>query len=150
MEEDKNPKSRNRLKTAALVVACGLAGVIAIALGLMLADALIIYAHESSGEQPMFYVMERAEPGGSVIVPPLTEQDFEQHPPELAAVIRGGEERNPSAWEWGGYRDQRVIGGTKVSYTESKALHDAYGPPREGGRGGCTRSWSTRVRITWS
>ena len=127
MEEDKNPKSRNRLKTAALVVACGLASIIAIALGLMLADALIIYAHESSGEQPMFYVMERAEPGGSVIVP-LTEQDFEQHP-ELAAVIRG-EERNPSAWEWG-YRDQRVIGGTKVSYTESKALHDAYGP-REG------------------
>lgn len=129
MEEDKNPKSRNRLKTAALVVACGLASVIAIALGLMLADALIIYAHESSGEQPMFYVMERAEPGGSVIVP-LTEQDFEQHP-ELAAVIRG-EERNPSAWEWG-YRDRRVVGGTNVSYAESKALHDTYGPGGEHG-----------------
>jgi len=60
----------------------------------------------------------------------LTEKDFEQHP-TLDAVIRG-EERNPSAWEWG-YRDQRVIGGTNVSYAESKALHDTYGPGGEHG-----------------
>ena len=44
MEEDKNPKSRNRLKTAGFIVACGLAGVIAIVLGFMLADALILHA----------------------------------------------------------------------------------------------------------
>ncbi len=122
MEEDKNPKSRNRPKTAAIIIACGLAGIIAVALGFMLADALILYAYESSGGQPMFYVMERAEPGESTIVP-LTEKDFEQHP-ALDAVIRG-EERDPSAWEWG-YRDQRVVGGTKVSYAESKALHETY------------------------
>lgn len=127
MEEDKNPKSRNRLKTAGLIVACGLAGIIAVALGFMLADALIIYAHESSGEQPMLYVLERAEPGESMIVP-LTEQDFADHP-ALDAVIRG-EERNPSAWEWGA-GDRRFIGGTNVSYAESKALQDTYGPDRE-------------------
>ncbi|WP_292395355.1 hypothetical protein [Methanoculleus sp. UBA303] len=129
MEKDKNPKSRNRLKTAGIVLACGLAGVIAVVLGFVLADALILYAYENSGGQPMFYVMERTEPGESMIVP-LTEKDFERHP-ALAAVIRG-EERNPSAWEWG-YRDQRVVGGTKVSYAESKALHDAYGPQGERG-----------------
>jgi hypothetical protein len=129
MEEDSKPKSRNRLKTAGIVAFCGLAGIVAVVLGLMLADALIIYAHESSGEQPMLYVMERAEPGESTIVP-LTEQDFEQHP-ALDAVIRG-EERNPSAWEWGS-RDQRVIGGTNVPYAESRALHDAYGPGGERG-----------------
>ena len=122
MEEDKNPKSRNRPKTAAIIIACGLAGIIAVALGFMLADALIPYAYESSGGQPMLYVMERAEPGESTVVP-LTEQDFADHP-ALDAVIRG-EERNPSAWEWG-YRDQRVVGGTKVSYAESKALHETY------------------------
>ena len=87
MEEDKNPKSRNRLKTAGIIVACGLAGVVAVALGFMLADALIVYAYESSGGQPMLYVMEIAEPGESMIVP-LTEQDFERHP-ALDAVIRG-------------------------------------------------------------
>ena len=129
MEEDTNPKSRNRLKTAGLVLACGLVGVVAVVLGFMLADALIVYAYENSGGQPMFYVMERAEPGESMVVP-LTERDFERHP-ALDAVIRG-EERNPSAWEWG-YRDQRVIGGTNVSYRESKALHDAYGPQGERG-----------------
>jgi len=88
----------------------------------MLADALILYAMEGSGGQPMLYVMESAEPGESTVVP-LTEQDFERHP-ALDAVIRG-EERDPSAWEWG-YRDQRVVGGTKVSYAESKALHETY------------------------
>ena len=129
MEEDKNPKSRNQLKTAGIVLACGLAVAVAVVLGFMLADALIVYAYESSGGQPMLYVMERAEPGESMVVP-LTEQDFERHP-ALDAVIRG-EERNPSAWEWG-YRDQHVIGGTKVSYRESKALHDAYGPQGERG-----------------
>ena len=129
MEEDKNPKSRNQLKTAGIVLACGLAVAVAVALGFMLADALIVYAYESSGGQPMLYVMEWAEPGESMVVP-LTEQDFDQHP-ALAAVIRG-EERNPTTWEWG-YRDQRVIGGTKVSYRESKALHDAYGPGGERG-----------------
>ncbi|HOB17230.1 MAG TPA: hypothetical protein PKK74_00835 [Candidatus Methanoculleus thermohydrogenotrophicum] len=123
MEEDKNPKSRNQLKTAGFIVACGLAGIVAVALGFMLADALIIYAMEGSGGQPMLYVMERAEPGESMVVP-LTEQDFADHP-ALDAVIRG-EERNPSAWEWGS-PDQRVIGGTNVSYRESRALHDTYG-----------------------
>ena len=48
MEEDTNPKSRNRLKTAGFIVACGLAGIVAVALGFMLADALIIYAMEGS------------------------------------------------------------------------------------------------------
>ena len=129
MEEDKNPKSRSRLKTAGIVLACGLAGITAVVLGLMLADVLIVYAMEGSGEQPMLYVMERAEPGESMVVP-LTEQDFADHP-ALDAVIRG-EERNPSAWEWGS-RDQRVVGGTRVSYAESRALHDAYGP--QGGEG---------------
>jgi len=129
MEEDKKLESRNRLKTAGIVLACGLAGIVAVALGFMLADAFILYAMEGSGGQPMLYVMERAEPGESTVVP-LTEQDFADHP-ALDAVIRG-EERNPSAWEWG-YRDQRVIGGTKVSYRESKALHDAYGPQGERG-----------------
>jgi len=131
MEEDRKPKSRNRLKKVGIVAVCGLIGVVAVALGLMLADALIIYAHESSGGQPMLYVMERTgmEPGENVIVS-LTEKDFEQHP-ALDAIIRG-EERNPSAWEWGS-RDQRVVGGTKVSYRESKALHDAYGPQGERG-----------------
>ena len=42
MEEDKNPKSRKRLKTAGFIVACGLAGIVAVALGFMLADALIV------------------------------------------------------------------------------------------------------------
>ncbi|WP_301002600.1 hypothetical protein [Methanoculleus sp.] len=133
----------NRLRTAGIVIACGLAGIVAVVLGFMLADALIVYAHESSGGQPMLYVMERAEPGESTIVP-LTEKDFEQHP-ALDAVIRG-EERNPSPWEWGS-RDQRVVGGTNVSYAESKALHDTMVPE---GRRGCTRLWSTRVRTTWS
>jgi len=123
MGEDKNPKSRNRLKTAGLIVACGLAGIVAVTLGFMLADARIVYAHENSGGQPMLYVMERAEPGESAVVS-LTEQDFERHP-ALDAVIRG-EDRNPSAWEWGS-RDQRVVGGTRVSYAESRALHDTYG-----------------------
>ncbi|MDK2890689.1 MAG: hypothetical protein PWR21_1321 [Methanoculleus sp.] len=122
-------KSRNRLKRAGFVIVCGLIGVVAVGLGFMLADTIILYAHESSGGQPMLYVMERAEPGESMVVP-LTGQDFANHP-ALDAVIRG-EERNPSAWEWG-YRDQRVVGGTKVSYRESKALHDAYGPRGERG-----------------
>ena len=130
MEDSEKPEPRDRLKTAGFIAACGLVGVVAVVLGLMLADALIIYAHESSGGQPMLYVMERAEPGESVIVP-LTEQDFADHP-ALDAVIRG-EDRNPSAWEWGS-RDQRVIGGAMVSYAESKALHDAYGPDRETGQ----------------
>lgn len=125
MEEDKEPG--NRLRTAGFVVACGLAGIVAVALGLMLADALTLYAHESSGGQGMLYVMEQAAPGENVVVP-LTEQDFEQHP-ALDAVIRGGE-RNPSAWEWGS-SDRRFIGETSVSYAESRALQDAYGPDRE-------------------
>lgn len=129
MVEDTQMKARSRLKRAGFIIACSLIGIIAIVLGFMLAGALIIYAHESSGGQPMLYVMERAEPGESMFVP-LTEKDFEQHP-ALAAIIRG-EERNPSAWEWGD-RDQRVIGGTKVSYRESKALHDAYDPQGERG-----------------
>jgi len=131
MEEDKNPEPGNRLKTAGLVVACGLIGFVAVALGLMLADAAILYAMESSGGQPMLYVMERAEvqPEWGVIVP-LTERDFADHP-ALDAVIRG-EEKNPSAWEWG-MSDQRFIGGTNVSYAESRALQDAYGPDRETG-----------------
>ena len=129
MAEDVKTEPKNWLKTAGIIAVCGLAGVVAVGLGLMLADALILYAHESSGGQPMLYVMEWAEPGESMVVP-LTEQDFDQHP-ALAAVIRG-EERNPTTWEWG-YRDQRVIGGTKVSYRESKALHDAYGPGGERG-----------------
>jgi hypothetical protein len=129
MAEDIQVEPRNRLKTAGVIVACGLAGIIAVALGFMLADTLILYAYENSGGLPMLYVMEIAEPGESMIVP-LTEQDFAEHP-ALDAVIRG-EERNPSAWEWG-YRDQRVVGGTKVSYRESKALHETYGPDRETG-----------------
>ncbi|MCK9278586.1 MAG: hypothetical protein M0P22_10910 [Methanoculleus sp.] len=129
MEEDKKLESRNRLKTAGLIIVCGLIGVVAVALGFVLADALILYAMESSGGQPMLYVMERAEPGESAVAP-LTGQDFADHP-ALDAVIRG-EERNPSAWEWG-YRDQRVIGGAQVSYAESKALHDTYGPRGERG-----------------
>ena len=44
MEEDKNPKSRNRLKTAGIIVACGLAGVIAIVLGFMLAALAVLGA----------------------------------------------------------------------------------------------------------
>ncbi|MCK8518438.1 hypothetical protein [Methanoculleus sp. 7T] len=127
MREDTKTKSRSRLKTAGLVLACGLAGLVAVALGFMLADALIVYAYESSGGQPMLYVMERVEPGENVVVR-LTEKDFEQHP-ALDAVIRG-EERNPSAWEWGS-SDRRFIGGTNVSYAESRALQDAYGPDRE-------------------
>ena len=129
MAEDTQMKSRNRLKTAGIIVTCSLAGVVAVALGFMLADALILYAHESG--QPMLYVMERTgvQPGESMIVP-LTGQDFADHP-ALDAVIRG-EERNPSAWEWGS-RDQRVVGGARVSYAESKALHDAYGPDQETG-----------------
>ena len=69
-------------------------------------------------------------PENALFVIHLTEKDFGQHP-ALDVVIRG-EERNPSAWEWCD-RDQRVIGGTKVSYGESKALHDAYGPQGERG-----------------
>ncbi len=127
MEGSEKPESRDRLKTAGLIAACSLVGVVAVVLGLMLADTLIIYAHESSGGQPMLYVMERAEPGESTIIP-LTEQDFKRHP-TLDSVIRG-EEYNPSAWEWGS-PDQRVVGGARVSYAESKALHDAYGPDKE-------------------
>jgi len=127
MEEEKNPESRSRLRTVGLIAACGLAGIVAVALGLMLADALILYAHESSGGRPMLYVMESAEPGENVVVP-LTGKDFVDHP-ALDAVIRGGE-RNPSAWEWG-MSDRRFIGGTNVSYAESRALQDAYGPDRE-------------------
>ncbi|WP_292365899.1 MULTISPECIES: hypothetical protein [unclassified Methanoculleus] len=129
MKEDGKPEPGNRLKTAGLVVACSLIGIVAVALGFMLADALIIYAMESSGGQPMLYVMERAEPGESMIVP-LTERDFADHP-ALDAVIRG-EEKNPSAWGWG-MRDQRFIGGVGVSYAESRALQDAYGPDGETG-----------------
>ena len=58
MEEGK--KSGNRLRTAGFVIACALAGIIAVALGLVLADALLIYAMEGSGGQPMLYVMESA------------------------------------------------------------------------------------------
>ena len=122
MDEDAKMKFGDRLKTAGIIVACGLAGIVAVVLGFMLADAFILHAMENSGGQPMLYVMERAEPGESVAVS-LTEQDFERHP-ALDAVIRG-EERNPSAWEWGD-RNQRVIGGAKVSYAESRALHDTY------------------------
>ncbi|WP_214020341.1 hypothetical protein [Methanoculleus sp.] len=131
MEEDTKPGSGGPVRTVVIFVACGLAGIVAVALGFMLADALIVYAMENSGGQPMLYVMERtgAEPGVDVIVP-LTEQDFIDHP-ALDAVIRGGE-RNPSAWGWG-MRDQRVIGGARVSYAESRALQDAYGPDRETG-----------------
>jgi hypothetical protein len=125
MEEGKKPG--NRLGTAGLVVVCGLAGIVAVVLGFMLADALLIYAMEGSGGQPMLYVMERAEPGENVVVP-LTEKDFADHP-ALDAVIRG-EERNPSGWEWG-MSDRRFIGGANVSYAESRALQDAYGPDRE-------------------
>ena len=75
----------------------------------------------------MLYVMERTEPGENVVVP-LTERDFVDHP-ALDVVIRGGE-RNPSAWEWGA-GDRRFIGGANVSYAESRALQDAYGPDRE-------------------
>ncbi|MCK9319913.1 hypothetical protein [Methanoculleus sp.] len=127
MEEGKKPG--NRLRTAGLVVACVLAGIAAVALGLMLADALLIYAMEGSGGQPMLYVMESADvqPEWGMVVP-LTEKDFADHP-ALDAVIRG-EERNPSVWEWGA-GDRRFIGGTNVSYAESKALQDTYGPDRE-------------------
>ncbi|NLB00166.1 MAG: hypothetical protein GX837_04265 [Methanomicrobiales archaeon] len=125
MEGGKKPG--NRLKTAGLVVACALAGTVAVALGFVLADALLIYAMEGSGGQPMLYVMESAEPGENVVIP-LTEKDFEQHP-ALGAVIRG-DERNPSAWEWG-RSDRRFIGGADVSYAESRALQDTYGPDRE-------------------
>jgi hypothetical protein len=127
MEEGKNPEPGNRLKTAGLIVACGLIGIVAVALGFMLADAVILYAMESSGGQPMLYVMERMEPGENVVIS-LTEKDFADHL-ALDAVIRG-EERNPSAWEWGS-GDRRFIGGAQVSYAESRALQDAYGPDRE-------------------
>ncbi len=129
MAEDTQMKSRDRLKRAGFIIVCGLIGVVAAGLGFILADTIILYAHESSGGQPMLYVMERAEPGESMVIL-LTEKDFANHP-ALDAVIRG-EGRNPSAWEWGS-RDQRVVGGTKVSYRESKALHDAYGPQGERG-----------------
>ena len=122
MEEGK--KSGNRLRTAGFVIACALAGIVAVALGLVLADALLIYAMEGSGGQPMLYVMESAEPGENVVIP-LTEKDFADHP-ALDAVIRG-EERNPSAWEWG-RSDQRFIGGINVYYVESRVLQDTYGP----------------------
>ena len=127
MEEDRKPEPGNQFKTVGLILACVLAGIVAVALGLMLADALILYAYESSGGQPMLYVMERVEPGENVVVP-LTERDFVDHP-ALDVVIRGGE-RNPSAWEWGA-GDRRFIGGANVSYAESRALQDAYGPDRE-------------------
>ncbi len=71
-----------------------------------------------------------AAPPENASVIHLTEKDFKQHP-ALDAVIRG-EEHNPSAWEWGS-RDQRIIGGAQVSYAESKALRDAYGPGGERG-----------------
>ena len=125
MEEDK--KSGNRLGTMGFIVACALAGIVAVALGLVLADALLIYAMEGSGGQPMLYVMESAEPGENVVIP-LTEKDFADHP-ALDAVIRG-DERNPSAWEWG-RSDRRFIGGINVSYVESRVLQDTYGPDRE-------------------
>ena len=125
MEEGK--KSGNRLGTAGFVVACALAGIVAVALGLVLADALLIYAMEGSGGQPMLYVMESAEPGENVVIP-LTEKDFAGHP-ALDAAIRG-DERNPSAWEWG-RSDRRFIGGINVSYVESRVLQDTYGPDRE-------------------
>lgn len=127
MEEGKKPG--NRLRTAGFVVACVLAGIVAVALGLMLADALLIYAMEGSGGQPMLYVMEGADvqPEWGMVVP-LTEQDFADHP-ALDAVIRG-DERNPSAWEWG-RSDRRFIGGINVSYVESRVLQDTYGPDRE-------------------
>ena len=125
MEEGK--KSGNRLRTAGFVIACALAGIVAVALGLVLADALLIYAMEGSGGQPMLYVMESAEPGENVVIP-LTEKDFADHP-ALDAVIRG-DERNPSAWEWG-RSDRRFIGGINVSYVESRVLQDTYGPDRE-------------------
>ena len=125
MEEDKKPG--NRLGTMGFIVACALAGIAAVALGLVLADALLIYAMEGSGGQPMLYVMESAEPGENVVIP-LTEKDFAGHP-ALDAVIRG-DERNPSAWEWG-RSDRRFIGGINVSYVESRVLQDTYGPDRE-------------------
>jgi len=125
MEEDKKPG--NRLGTMGFIVACALAGIAAVALGLVLADALLIYAMEGSGGQPMLYVMESAEPGENVVIP-LTEKDFAGHP-ALDAVIRG-DERNPSAWEWG-RSDRRFIGGVNVSYAESRVLQDTYGPDRE-------------------
>jgi len=125
MEEDKKPG--NRLGTMGFIVACALAGIAAVALGLVLADALLIYALEGSGGQPMLYVMESAEPGENVVIP-LTEKDFADHP-ALDAVIRG-DERNPSAWEWG-RSDRRFIGGINVSYVESRVLQDTYGPDRE-------------------
>ena len=125
MEEDKKPG--NRLGTMGFIVACALAGIAAVALGLVLADALLIYAMEGSGGQPMLYVMESAEPGENVVIP-LTEKDFAGHP-ALDAVIRG-DERNPSAWEWG-RSDRRFIGGINVSYVESRAFQDTYGPDRE-------------------
>ena len=125
MEEDKKPG--NRLGTMGFIVACALAGIAAVALGLVLADALLIYAMEGSGGQPMLYVMESAEPGENVVIP-LTEKDFADHP-ALDAVIRG-DERNPSAWEWG-RSDRRFIGGINVSYVESRVLQDTYGPDRE-------------------
>ena len=125
MEGDKKPG--NRLGTTGFVVACALAGIVAVALGLVLADALLIYAMEGSGGQPMLYVMESAEPGENVVIP-LTEKDFADHP-ALDAVIRG-DERNPSAWEWG-RSDRRFIGGINVSYVESRVLQDTYGPDRE-------------------
>ena len=125
MEEDKKPG--NRLGTMGFIVACALAGIAAVALGLVLADALLIYAMEGSGGQPMLYVMESAEPGENVVIP-LTEKDFADHP-ALDAVIRG-DERNPSAWEWG-RSDRRFIGGINVSYVESRAFQDTYGPDRE-------------------
>ena len=125
MEEDKKPG--NRLGTMGFIVACALAGIAAVALGLVLADALLIYAMEGSGGQPMLYVMESAEPGENVVIP-LTEKDFADHP-ALDAAIRG-DERNPSAWEWG-RSDRRFIGGINVSYVESRVLQDTYGPDRE-------------------
>ena len=125
MEEDKKPG--NRLGTMGFIVACALAGIAAVALGLVLADALLIYSMEGSGGQPMLYVMESAEPGENVVIP-LTEKDFAGHL-ALDAAIRG-DERNPSAWEWG-RSDRRFIGGINVSYVESRVLQDTYGPDRE-------------------
>ena len=127
MAEDTQLKSRNRLNKAGFILVCSFIGIVAVALGFMLADALLIYAMEGSGGQPMLYVMERTEPGENVIVP-LTGKDFADHP-ALDAIIRG-EERNPSGWEWG-MSDRRFIGGTNVSYAESRALQDTYGPDRE-------------------
>ena len=120
MEEDKNPKSGTSSKLQE-----SFRGLCAVAVVPGHARRRPHrYAYESSAGSRCSTSGESGV-GESMIVP-------DRAGLRTARRSHPGGERNPSAWAWG-YRDQRVIGGTKVSYRESKALHDAYGPQGERG-----------------